>query len=158
MSRQKSLVRQRRRGVWSAVCVVLALLIARPADGARQGWKLKSFKATICAGGKPFWGKPRGFGCQLLSATVSGQVAYNGKQVWGQWIDCQKDSAGVRNDVKWCHYWNNGGRAPHGYMSLGMNGEVDGSVGPFGNISTYWVRIDVRPNGTAKLRGGTNRD
>jgi hypothetical protein len=57
----------------------------------KKAWKYKSFQATSCwLGGRPFsqkpnvfFGSPNGVRCAVAYVTVSGVVAYNGKQAWG---------------------------------------------------------------------------
>jgi hypothetical protein len=103
---------------------------------------------------------------------VTGQVAYNGKAVWGRWRNCDHEATAVTNKVTWCDYWNNGGKAPEKFMDLGANGHVGASSditisgrkvpaeisAQLKRDNTYWMRIDVYRNGKARLRGGTNRD
>jgi hypothetical protein len=151
-------------------------LLASPRVAEARPWKVKNVQATICADGKPFFGTPanakgaRKLWCKALSTTVSGAVAYNGKQAWGRWIDCPRSTNVVLNKVTWCQYWNNGASAPEKYMDLGVNGEVKASpnlslgveYGPLRaavesqlhHIHSYWLRVDVTPKGKVKLRGG----
>jgi hypothetical protein len=146
----------------TAVALTGGALLFAPAgdsDAAPDNlWKYKNVKATICGTGKPAWGGPSSRpGCDLIATTVSGQVAYNGKAVWGKWRNCDHQSTLATNRVTWCGFWNNGGAGPQRFMSLGANGEGEiGAKGVSVRKNSYWIRIDVRPDGTANLRGGSN--
>ncbi|MFB7739981.1 hypothetical protein ACFC08_37810 [Streptomyces sp. NPDC056112] len=120
----------------------------------KRGWKYKTYQATACYGYKhPFWGKKRNTaGCTVAYFTLSGEVAYNGKQAWGQWISYGSGHAyGVSVKKTWLGYWNNGAKKRPYYMDLGANGHV--SV-KFFEAHDFYLRIDVHRNGTAGLRGG----
>lgn len=145
----------------AAALIGAALLFAPTGDSdaaAKGEWKYKNVKATICGTGKPAWGGPSSRpGCEFIATTVSGQVAYNGKAVWGKWRNCDHQATVATNKVTWCDFWNNGGGSPYRYMSLGANGEGEiNAKGVSLRKNTYWIRIDVRPDGTANLRGGSN--
>jgi len=120
----------------------------------KRGWKYKTYTATACYGYKhPFWGKQRdSAGCAIAHFTLSGEVAYNGKQAWGQWISYGTGHAyGVTVKKTWVGYWNNGAKAHPYYMDLGANGRVNVK---FLEGHDFYMRIDVHRNGTASLRGG----
>ncbi|MFB7498761.1 hypothetical protein ACFC09_29440 [Streptomyces sp. NPDC056161] len=120
----------------------------------KHGWKYKTYQATACYGYKhPFWGKVRHTaGCDVAHFSLSGEVAYNGKQAWGQWISYGTGHAyGVSVKKTWLGYWNNGAKKHPYYMDLGANGHV--SV-KFWESHDFYLRIDVHRNGTAGLRGG----
>lgn len=120
----------------------------------KSGWKYKTYQATACYGYKhPFWGKSRNTpGCTVAHFTLTGEVAYNGKQAWGQWIDYGTGHVyGVSVKKTWLGFWNNGAiRSPY-FVDLGANGHV--SV-KFWGSNDFYLRIDVHRNGTAALRGG----
>jgi hypothetical protein len=128
-----------------------------PAAAAARKWHYKSVRATLCVlNKKPYWGGPKNTAsCGVGYATLAGKVAYNGKYVWGQWIDCQHKA--IRNTkvtVDWCGTWNNGGRGGGvRYMDLGLNGTVETPA----VSNTIWIRIDAYRNGKVVLRGGTSR-
>jgi hypothetical protein len=75
---------------------------ANPLVAKKKGWKYKSFQATSCwLGGRPFsqkpnvfFGSPNGFRCAVAYVTVSGVVAYNGKQAWGKSINASGGGIG----------------------------------------------------------------
>jgi hypothetical protein len=167
-----------RGAVFGAALAAVAVLTA-PAISEARPWKVKGVQATICADGKPFWGNPKSAGfprnalCQIFSTTLSGAVKYDGKHVWGRWVRKDRFYAGsVVNNVTWVGYWNNGGGPPEKFMDLGADGEVSGAAtvslgGEAKNVTasiqtelaalrSYWLRIDVTPDGKTKLRGGTN--
>ncbi len=135
----------------TAVALTGGALLFAPAgdsDAAPDNlWKYKNVKATICGTGKPAWGGPSSRpGCDLIATTVSGQVAYNGKAVWGKWRNCDHQSTLATNRVTWCGFWNNGGAGPQRFMSLGANGE--GEIGAKGEAlektATGFVSMSAR--------------
>jgi uncharacterized protein (DUF2147 family) len=102
----------------------------------------------------------------------------------GDKVNCFANSNGPRNTASWCGSVNEGAGPPDFFMSLGANGQFEtdsqrsfsssvnvesngkiykggGSVSA-GNttdsvkIQAYWIRIDVRANGSYELRGGLN--
>jgi hypothetical protein len=133
----------------------------------KKGWKYKSFEATSCwLGGPPFsqkpnvfFGTPNGVRCAVAYVTVSGVVAYNGKQASGQSINASgggiggalKGGASVK--TTWKGFVNNGAKkslAGSGkYMQLGANFQVDLV---YRNFNSF-MRINVYPNGKARLAG-----
>lgn len=148
---------RRPRDVIGGAALAAAAVLVAPAVSEARPWKTKSVQATICADGKPFWGRPANAKflqkakCEIFATTLSGEVKYNGEHAYGRWINAQRWSAPtVKNNVTWKGYWNDGAKAPDRYMDLGVDGEV--SVAKTQN--TYWLRIDVRPDGKATLRGG----
>ncbi|MGW2721604.1 hypothetical protein [Streptomyces sp. NPDC001492] len=100
-----------------------------PAAAAARKWHYKSVRATFCVlNKKPYWGGPKSTAsCGTGYASLAGEVAYNGKYVWGQWIDCQhKAITHTKITVDWCGTWNNGGRgAGVHFMDLGLNGTFE---------------------------------
>ncbi|MFE2970128.1 hypothetical protein ACFXKC_42015 [Streptomyces sp. NPDC059340] len=128
-----------------------------PAAAAARKWHYRSVRATLCMlNKKPYWGGPKSTAsCGVGYASLAGEVAYNGKYVWGQWIDCQhKAIRYTKVTVDWCGTWNNGGRGGGvRYMDLGLNGTVES---PAVN-NTFWIRIDAYRNGKVALRGGNSR-
>jgi hypothetical protein len=133
----------------------------------KKKWKYKSFQATSCwLGGRPFsqkpnvfFGSPNGFRCAVAYVTVSGVVAYNGKQAWGKSINASgggiggalKGGASVK--TTWKGYVNNGAKKSLDgggrYMQLGANFAVDLV---YRNFNSF-MRINVYPNGKARLAG-----
>jgi hypothetical protein len=103
-----------------------------------------------------FFGSPNGFRCAVAYVTVSGVVAYNGKEAWGKEINAsgggiggsQKGGASVK--ARWQGYVNNGARkSVNGsgkYMQLAANFDVDLV---YRNFKSY-LRINVYPNGKAR--------
>jgi hypothetical protein len=127
------------------------VLVSAPAATSAAKWKTKFVQATICTSGKPFKGtRKNSLACGLGYTTVSGEVKYNGKKAWVQWLDCQHGSSGASNSVTWCGTWNNGGGHGYKYLDLGANGEFKIPR----HSHTYWIRIDVHTNGAVKIRGG----
>lgn len=144
-----------------------AVTDANPLVKKKKGWKYKSFQATSCwLGGRPFsqkpnvfFGSPNGFRCAVAYVTVSGVVAYNGKQAWGKSINAS--GGGIGGALKggalvkttWKGFVNNGARkslAGSGkYMQLGANFQVDLV---YRNFNSF-MRINVYPNGKARLAG-----
>jgi hypothetical protein len=140
---------------------------ANPLVKKKKGWKYKSFQATSCwLGGRPFsqkpnvfFGTPNGVRCAVAYVTVSGVVAYNGKQAWGKSINASgggiggalKGGASVK--TTWKGYVNNGAKkslAGSGkYIQLGANFQVDLV---YRNFNSF-MRINVYPNGKARLVG-----
>jgi hypothetical protein len=122
-----------------------------------QGWQYKTFEATICLRGKPFWGRKHDSpDCALAHLTLTGEVAYNGKEVWGQRVDTGLGSmADITVKRTWRGFWNNGAQKHPYFMDLGANGHARGSIlGQTIIDGDFYIRIDVYPNGTARLRGG----
>jgi hypothetical protein len=102
----------------------------------------------------------------------------------GDKVNCFANSNGPRNTASWCGSVNEGAGPPDFFMSLGANGqfetdsqrsfsssvnvEGDGKIYKGGGsvsagnttdsvkIQAYWIRIDVRANGSYELRGGLN--
>ncbi|MFF1725023.1 hypothetical protein [Streptomyces sviceus] len=128
-----------------------------PATAAARKWHYKSVRATLCMlNKKPYWGGPKNTAsCGAGYASLAGEVAYNGKYVWGQWIDCQhKAIRYTKVTVDWCGTWNNGGRGGGvRYMDLGLNGTAESPA----MSNTFWIRVDAYRNGKVVLRGGNSR-
>jgi hypothetical protein len=118
----------------------------------QAGWTYKTYTASLCAFGNVYWGAPHNnANCALGSTELTGEVAYNGHQVWGQWVSVFIHTAPTFSaHWTWKGFVNNGAVYPH-YMQLGMNGTSSQAI--FGSGS-YYMRIDVWTNGGATAYGG----
>ena len=131
-----------------------ATMPATPDTASAAGWHYTSYEWTICGfTGTVIRGGAGGHKlCQGSGyLTVSGSVAYNGRQAWTQWITCAHGSAkGFTVTVTWCGTWNNGAEKYPYYLDLGANGWFTDVAGGH----SVWLRIDVHPNGSSDARGG----
>jgi hypothetical protein len=136
--------------------VVMAASPSTQPLATKKGWKYRTYHATACyASGQPFFGKPNGARCAVAYATLSGVVAYNGKQAWGQFINSSGGGAKTTTvKTTWKGFVNNGAKAPLAggarRMQIGANYHVDLTYTKF----DVYIRISVYPNGTARLSGG----
>lgn len=117
---------------------------------AAAGWHYKTYKAHICAYDSAHSGGQSGWRCWIAGYTLQGQVAYNGKNVWGQWVTGSSHASKGWNISGEQHgFWNNGASGGN-FMDLWGNAKFEDPVGN----ETFWLRIDVWPNGNARVRGG----
>ena len=127
---------------------------ATPDTASAAGWHYTSYEYSLCAGNKVYEGSASSHPahCALWHITVSGEVAYNGSQAWTQWINCSAGQGkGSTISVSWCGTWNNGAEGYPYYLDLGANGYA--RIPGWGH--SVWLRIDVRPNGSSRARGGS---
>ena len=153
-----------------AFIVTMALTDLASAAGKKHDWKYKSVQASMCYCVPAFMGPPgQNTPCDLASFTIRADVAYNGKEVWGQQVDppSRHSALGIKVKDTWHGFYNNGARKYPGFMDVGANGTIhvaaNADLGKLGKFhvpledTDFQLRIDVYPDGTTKVRGWPGR-